>query len=100
MEETSKERIENVEMAESLCVSPEVIRLINPEEVSVAVLRHLHARSALGLSEGERGVTERPQQYCELGESRSVHQSSTGITFCVVSEALEPFISVVLPAKE
>lgn len=88
-----KTEVIEVETMKTLCVSPGVVETISPSEVSVAVLRHLHGKTALGLNDEKKG-TEPDTSYQKYGERRSVHQSSDGIAFCVVSEALEPFVSV------
>src|SRR5690554_3330627 len=93
-----KEGTSRLEESGCLCVSPKVIAKVSPEDVNVAVLRHLYTKETEVLEVNERDATDRHSLLRTCGERRSVHQSSGGIAFCVTSEAEEPFyISVALP---
>lgn len=98
MEATCKEEVNALERNEYLCVSPRVIEKIAPEEVSVAVIRHLGGRTAERLSVYEKGSTDRA--FLREGEGlRSVHQSTEGLKFYVTSDFQDFFINVTLPGE-
>lgn len=96
MEAKSKERTSELEENAHLCVSPRVVEVIPPEDVSVAVMRHLRRIEAARLTLQESDTDHR----CRYGRRRSVHQSLGGIEFQVSSDLQDLFIDVTLPDEE
>lgn len=99
MEAKSKENGSRLEESEHLCVSPGVIETVPPEEVSAAVLRHLRVDGLEVRERGEKEVNDRVRSIARYGGRRSIHRSSEGIAFWVVTEFDEPFINVLLPGE-
>ena len=99
MEATCKEEVVALEINEYLCVSPRVIEKIAPEEVNVAVIRHLGGITAERLSMYEKGSTDRAFLRREGEGIRSVHQSTEGLKFYVTSDIQDFFINVTLPGE-
>jgi len=103
METKCKDNGAKLEANEHLCVSPRVVQVIEPEEVSVAVLRHLHGigTEVVELHEVyEKKGTDRRSYKLNSDERRSVHQSSEGLMFFVTSDLQDCFINVTLLDEE
>jgi hypothetical protein len=103
METKRKDHGAKLEANEHLCVSPKVIQLIQPEEVSVAVLRHLHGIEVEMIEIHESDVkkeTDRHSYLLHRDERRSVHESIEGLMFYVTSDLQDCFINVTLPDEE
>jgi hypothetical protein len=80
-----------------------VIQVIQPEEVSVAVLRHLHGIEAEMVEVHELYGEKRTDRHSCLptsDERRSVHESTEGLMFYVTSDLQDCFINVTLPDEE
>ena len=97
--ENNKDKSTIAEMHPSLCVSPKVVEMVPPEEVSVAVLQHLRnvdVRDVAG--EGtEKKKTDTREIETHVGFRKSVYQTREGIQFWIVTEMESPFITVSLP---
>ena len=103
METKRKDNGAKLEANEHLCVSPRVIQAIQPEEVSVAVLRHLNGIGieVVELHEVlEKKGTDRHSYLLKGDERRSAHQSNEGLMFFVTSDLQDCFINVTLLDEE
>lgn len=95
----SKENGSRLEEIDHLCVSPGVIETVPPEEVGAAVIRHFRG-DGMEVREMEgKEVNDRVRSIARYGGRRSIHQSSEGVTFWVVTEFDETFICVSLPGE-
>ena len=96
---SSKENESRLEEIEHLCVSPGVIETVPPEEVSAAVLRHRRGDGLEVREMEKKRVNDRVRSIARYGGRRSIHQSSEGITFWVITEFDDAFINVSLPGE-